>query len=236
MKRCIPVLALWLAAPAALRAEIFVDDFEGGANAAGWAYIEGFDVLEAAGGNPGGWLHQPLYDTFDPAVRSAAGGITPFTGDYRAAGVSKISFDLQTLSVDFGTGADFDVVLQLRRTNGTPDDIFDDDVAYTLGALSPAEGAGWVHYEFDVPSQSNDAVPAGWFGASIDDCENFRPGVDWTDIMESVDQVEIHMLTPCLFAIFQQWNVGVDNVAIEYSESPTPVESTSWGGVKSLYR
>ena len=54
--------------------------------------------------------------------------------------------------------------------------------------------------------------------------------------MESVDRVEIHFLHPCFFAIFQQWILGADNVAIEYTADPTAVEATSWGGVKSLYR
>jgi hypothetical protein len=220
----------------AARAITFTDAFEGGTNAAGWSYIQGFDIIEGAGGNPGGWLHQPLYDTFDPAVRSEVSGGTPFTGDYHAAEVTKISFDLQTLDVDFGDGTGFPVVLLLRRTNGTPDDIFDDDYAYTEVGTSPAVGSGWQHYEALIPSQSNDAVPAGWLGGSIDDCENFRPGVTWTDIMQSVDQVEIHFLTPCMFAIFQQWNVGADNISIEYVTEPTSVEATSWGAVKNLYR
>ncbi len=225
-----------LALPAHAGTIVFTDGFEGGTNFAGWAYIQGFDTLESSGGNPGWWLHQPLYDTFDPAVYSNIGGSTPFTGDYRAAQVTKISFDLQTLDVDFGNGSGFPVTLLLRRVNGTPDDIFDDDYAYSVGGDSPAVDQGWVHYEFDVPSQSNDAVPAGWFGASVDDCENFRPGVTWADIMESVDRVEIHFLTPCMAAIFQQWNVGADNISIEYLEDPTAVESSSWGQLKNLYR
>jgi hypothetical protein len=180
-------------------------------------------------------LHSPILDTFDPTLYSAANGSTPFTGDYRATNVSKISLDLQTLSVDFGDGSEFNVILLLRKVNGTPSDISDDDYAYFVGAATPVEGQGWTHYEFDVPSQSNDAVPAGWAGGSFDDCEHFRSGVTWSDIMESVDQVEIHYLHPCFFAIFQQWIVGVDNLRIEF-DSFTPTVTTSWGAVKRLYR
>ena len=231
----IHILALALALPAAAHAVTFVDEFEGGVNAAGWSYIQGFDTLEPTGGNPGGWLHSPLLDTVDPTLSSAVDGATPFTGDYHAANVVRISVDLQTLHVDFGDGSEFNVVLLLRKTNGTPDDITDDDFAYAIGAATPAVGQGWVHYQFDVPSQSADAVPAGWAGGSIDDCEHFRPGVTWSDIMHSVDRVEIHFLQPCFFAIFQQWEVGADNVAIEMA-GPTAVEPTSWAGLKSLYR
>jgi hypothetical protein len=142
---------------------------------------------------------------------------------------------MQTLSVDFGDGSEFNVILLLRKTNGTPDDIFDDDWAYSIGAATPAEGAGWTHYEFTIPSQSNDDVPAGWAGGSVDDCEHFRNGVTWSDIIHSVNRVEFHFLHPCFFAIFQQWVVGADNVRIEYA-GPTAVEAKSWGGVKELYR
>jgi hypothetical protein len=233
----ISILALALTAPAPARADVFVDTFEGGANGAGWTYIEGFDTLESNGGNPGWWLESPILDTFDPTLYSAIDGATPFTSDYRATNVSKIGVDLQTLSVDFGDGSEFNVILLLRRTNGTPDDIFDDDFAYFVGGPTPVEDAGWAHYEFLVPSQSDDPVPAGWAGGSVDDCENFRPGVVWSDIMQSVDRVEFHYLHPCFFAIFQQWVVGADNVSIEYAGKPTAVGATpSWGRVKSLYR
>ncbi|MGH2570019.1 MAG: hypothetical protein ACRDGR_02255 [bacterium] len=229
------ILAGSLVLPAGSRGAEFVDDFEGGTNDAGWAYIAGFDTLEPVGGNPGWWLHSPILDTFDPTLYSAVDGPTPFTGDYRAANVSKISVDIQTLSVDFGDGSGFNVILLLRDTNGTPFDIFDDDFAYSVGGSTPVEGAGWSHYEFDVPSQSNDPVPAGWSGGSVEDCENFRPGVSWIDVMQSVDQVEFHYLHPCFFAIFQQWVVGADNLRIEY-EGTVSVEQASWGGIKALYR
>jgi len=154
--------------------------------------------------------------------------------------VSKIGVDIQTVSVDFGDGSGFNVILLLRRTNGTPGDLLDDDFAYFVGPSSPAEGAGWTHYEFLVPSQSDDPVPAGWSGGSGQDCENFRPGVSWSDLMQSVDRVEFHYLHPCFFAIFQQWVVGADNVSIEYGGAtavePSGVASASWSRVKGRYR
>lgn len=222
--------------PATSFATTFTDDFEGGTNFGGWRFIEGADVIEPAGGNPGGWLHQPVYDTFDPAVVSAWNLATPFVGDYRTRNVSNLSFDLQNLHMDFGDGTGFPVVLLLRNTHGTPDDFDDDDYAYFVDSNVPLVGAGWAHYSFDVPSQSADAVPSGWLGGWAGDCATFRPGVEWSDIVSNVDRVEIHWLDPCFFAIFQQWNVGVDNVTIVDGEDPTSVEESSWGEVKSLYR
>jgi hypothetical protein len=222
-----------LGAPAA-GALTFTDDFEGGTNAAGWAFLQGGDVLEASGGNPGGWLHQPVYDTFGPSVSCAEANGTPFVGDYRAAFVSQLSFDLLTAHTDFPTGDGFNVTLVLRSTNGTPDDIADDDFAYFVGPLAPEQGEGWLHYAIDIPSQSGDAVPAGWSGGWLEDCAAFRPGVSWLDVITQVDRVEILWLPPCMFAIFQQWNVGVDNIAVEYLDTVATAES-SWGDVKQLY-
>lgn len=222
--------------PAIASAITFTDDFEGGTNDAGWAFIQGGDVIEPAGGNPGAWLHQPLYDTFGPSVMTAWGNVTPFVGDYRALGATSIGFDLQILDTDFPIGGDaFSATLLLRNTHGTPNDFDDDDYAYFIGPLLPLVGSGWLHYEISIPSQSNDPVPAGWHGGWSGDCENFRPGVSWSDVITNVDRVEVHFLQPCFFAIFQQWNVGADNFSITYGD-PTSVEAMSWGGIKHLYR
>jgi hypothetical protein len=224
-----------LAFPAIALGDTFTDDFEGGTNQAGWSFIQGFDVIEVNGGNPGAWLHQPLYDTFGPSLVSDWGNGTPFEGDYRDLGVNMISFDLQVLDTDFPIGDGFLMSLLLRNTHGTPFDFDDDDYAYFVGPPVGPVGGGWVHYDVSVPSQSNLPVPPGWTGGYSGDCENFRPGVDWNDVITNVDRVEVLFLQPCFFAIFQQWNVGADNITITY-EKPTSVESTSWGQVKALYR
>ncbi len=232
----LPLIAA-LTLPAIAHGTTFTDDFEGGTNLAGWSFIEGADVITPAGGNPGAWLHQQVYDTFGPSLECAYANPTPFVGDYRANGVTSIGVDLQILRTDFPVGGDeaFSVVLLLRNARGTPDDISDDDWAYYIGPLIPEVGGGWQHVDFVIPSQSNDAVPAGWHGGSVDDCENFRAGVTWHDVITKVDRVEFLFLHPCFFAIFQQWDVGADNVSITY-EVPTAVEGASWGGIKSLYR
>ncbi len=236
MHRTVILAGLALLGAVTANAATFTDDFEGGNNAAGWAFLQGGDILEGSGGNPGGWLHQPVYDTFAPSVMTAPGNGTPFVGDYRAAAVSAISFDLNTLHTDFPTGDGFNVTLTLRNTHGTPDDISDDDYAYLVGPFAPEQGDGWVHFAIDVPSLSSDPVPAGWSGGWLEDCSVFRPGVDWNDVITNVDRVEISWLPPCMFAIFQQWNVGVDNIAMDYQGDPVPVVESSWGNVKRIYQ
>lgn len=202
--------------PTVLHATIYTNGFESGANPTGWAFIRGGDILESSGGNPGWWLHQPVYDTFAPSVESFFDPLTPFGGDYRDRGVTRIFFDARTDAVDFGDGSGFEMTLLLRNTHGTPLNFDDDDYAYFVGPNVPREGEGWVSYDFAVPSQFGGAVPPGWKGGWSGDCENFRPGVDWGDVITSVDRVELLWLDPCFAAIFQQWNVGVDNLSIEY--------------------
>ncbi|MEO0662183.1 MAG: hypothetical protein AAFZ87_11645, partial [Planctomycetota bacterium] len=172
-------------------------------------------VVEAAGGNPDGWLHNALVDSFAPIVATGPAVPSAFTGDLRARGVTRIGVDAITLGASI-TAAGRDFTLLLRDTKGTPDPS-DDDYAYALGGLVPQVGAGWSTYVFDVPSASTDAVPTGWEGGWAGDPENFRPGVTWSDVVTSVDVVEFWWLDPAFFALFQQWDVGIDNAFVETS-------------------
>jgi len=205
---------LLLLAPTALASSggtpTFVDDFEGGTNLGGWSYNPA-DVIEATGGAPGGWWHQASADTFGPIITSTSPLVV---GDFRAKGVKKFSLDARVDGMTFpASGGGFNLSILLRDTKGTPD-VSDDDYAYSVGAAIPVVGSGWKHYQFAVPSDDTSAAPAGWTGGWVGDCCSFRPGVDWNDVITSVDQVEIHFLDPSLFAIFQQWNIGLDNIRI----------------------
>lgn len=210
------LLAALLLAPAlagTARGGDIVTDFEGGANPSGWAFIAGADIIRPTGGNPGAWLSQPLYDTFAPSLKVDGSLTSDYVGDYRARGVSRLAFDARTTDLDFGNGSGFEMSVLLRDTKGTPS-ASDDDYAYFVGPNIPLLGAGWTHYDFDIPSQDTSAVPAGWKGGWAGDGENFAPGVTWNDVIVSVDRVEIWWLDPALFAIFQQWGVGADNITL----------------------
>ncbi len=211
MKRTLILLAAvamfaWTAMPAVCA----VEDFEDGVADYGWSF--GFaDVVQSTGGNPGYWLNNPSLDTFAP-ILSTEEGAADFTGDYRAMGVTAISFDARTDYIDFGP-VPIEMSVLLRDTKGTPS-VDDDDYAYFPGAIIPQPGEGWLHYEFIIPSASTEAVPAGWSGGWVGDGENFRPGIDWNDVITGVDVVEIWWFHPAYFGIFQNWNVGVDNITI----------------------
>jgi hypothetical protein len=207
-----------LGAGATALADTYTDTFEGGANPTGWHFLQGGDVLESTGGNPGYWLHQPQWDTFAPILRHSSTD-SPFSGDYPAAGVTAISIDIQTLYTDFPIdGRPFAILLADTKGTDSPED---DDYVYYVneepGVPTPAEG--WVHIDFAIPSDS-ETLPAGWVGAYYGDMENFRDGVTWSDVITSVDHVEFWWIHPAWFGIFQNWNVGADNISIVSGGAP----------------
>ena len=189
------------------------DTFEAGDNDGGWSFnVTVPDILETSGGNPDGYLHNPGVDSFAPIATTDTGNGSAFHGDYRAMGVAEIRVDAITHAASFGAaGREFSLLL--RDTKGTPDPV-DDDYAYYVGDLVPQVGEGWRSFTFPVPSQSTDAVPAGWSGGHAGDLENFRPGVEWSDVITNVDRVELWWLNPSFFAIFQSWDVGIDNAQV----------------------
>lgn len=216
MNKALLSLALFVALGGAVLAAPQVDDFEGGVNAGGWAFSSApTDVHEVSGGNPGGWIHNPLVDTFAPVFRTHTTG-GGFDGDFRALGVTGISVDAQTISTDFPVGGSFSLVL--RDTHGTPS-ATDDDYAFYVGPVIPLPGAGWKSFYFSIPSASTVGTPPGWKGAWGGGCCTFRPGVDWNDVIQNVDRVEFWWLDPSFFAIYQQWGVGADNVHLHFDGS-----------------
>jgi hypothetical protein len=218
------------------RAATFVDTFEGNANSAGWSFgSQNADVIEPTGGNPGAWLHNDLLDTFAPILTSSFGVDSNFVGNLRAKGVTSIGTDARTDHADFGAGGrNFSILL--RNTHGTPDDFDDDDYAYFVGPTVPQVGEGWKSYDFAIPSQDTSAVPAGWHGGSAEDPENFRPGITWNDVITHVDRVEFWWLNPAFFAIFQQWDVGVDNVRVTAVPEPSALGAIGCAGLLAIRR
>jgi hypothetical protein len=226
--RKLMTLALILTLAVAAQADVFVDDFEGGANNGGWNYNPG-DVIESSGGNPGGWLHNSQIDNF-AVIFNSAWNVAEFTGDFRAMGVTNFSFDARLN----GYSVPIEMSILLRNTHGTPNDVDDDDYAYYPGALIPPADGTWTHYEFPIPSADTTDVPAGWWGGWVGDGENFRPGITWNDVITSVDRVEIWFWHPAFFGIFTSWDAGLDNIAIT-RDDVVAVEQKTLSAVKALF-
>ena len=188
------------------------DDFEGGANPSGWTFAQtNPDMVENAGGNPNGWLHN---DTVFSVPTAESDGSIPsaFNGDFRAMMVSGATVDAQTVSVGI-TAANHNFTILLRDTKGTIG-TSDDDWAYSVSSQVPQPGQGWQSYSFFIPSQVTVSVPAGWVGGHTGNSSSFRPGIDWNDVIQSVDVVEFWWGNPSFLSIGQNWDVGIDNACM----------------------
>lgn len=232
--RTVPFLMTVALAAAPAAADTTMDDFEAGVNLAGWT-IGGGGSINPAGGNPGAWFERTGLDTFAPIARTDDATTSPFVGDFRDMGVTQITFDARTDFTSFSPPEGFQMSILLRDTKGTAD-VVDDDYAYFAGPDVPLPGEGWLSYTFEIPSASTDAVPEGWTGGWFGDAEGFRPGVDWNDVVTSVDRVEIWWIHPAFFAIFQQWDVGLDNIAItiDVVEPCVDVDADGMTGITEL--
>jgi hypothetical protein len=212
MKKAILVV---LAAGAPVMAQGAVEDFEDLQVDGGWN-LGGApgEVIEDMGGNPGGFLHSPNLDAAIVTAQTGIGAKTAFLGDWRAMGVTSFSADAITFAVNTAEGRPMSLVLV--NDNDTPDDPFDDCFVYYVGEKNiPMPGAGWEHYAFDVPSGSQ-TLPPGWkvnfdcaFGQPPEELDKL-----WNATITDVDQVILWWHDPDFFAIFQMWDVGVDNLVL----------------------
>ena len=197
--------ALALTAQAQL---VTTEDFESGDG--GWMAgpFAPPQVLETSGGNPGQWLHctgsgnNPEW--YSPSTAA-------YSGDFRARGVTSASCDLRQ-DVEFGQ---FTVWLMLVRDPNPMMD-FDEEFAFGPadgGLISPPAGAGWINYNFTIPSQET-TLPAGWntfFG-------------DWDTIIQDVTSVQVHFANNPVIGFDllvppPGWDFGIDNFSITESFS-----------------
>jgi hypothetical protein len=198
----------------------FVEGFETGRNTGRWSFFGNPDntveTIEPSGGRPGAWWHSTCgglncLDTFAPSFRTEEGTSSVFTGDYRGRGVRALGIDAAVLGPQFVSTGDRPLTLMLRHDPGTPDEFSDDVIVFRRGANIPELGQ-WRTYRYQVPSQST-SLPANWFvqqGSGDEDA-------DWNLVMSDVDQVTFFFGDPEFFYIFQQWELGVDDIRIRWT-------------------
>jgi len=226
----IATLALVLAlpqTPAPAPKLTFVEGFESGTRTGGWSFFGNpanpIEVIEPAGGSPGRFLHSTCsgfdcLDTFAPQLRTQLGTSSVFTGDYRANGVASLGVDLAVFGPPGVTTGGRPLTLILSNDAGTPGSSLDDVVVYRLGARNIPQADGtWRAFDFHVPSAST-TLPAGWQvlqGSGNDDA-------DWNQVVTGVTQAEFFFGDPQFFFIFQQWELGVDDVRIRLDAHALP--------------
>ena len=210
-------LAAWLLlASIAAPQDTFTEGFEGGSNVGGWSWGTGNASISPLNGHPGAFLQDLTLFTAQPILRTAPQGpSTPFTGDFRARGVTSIGVDLVTLDKQFAVEGNRWLTLVLLDNNGTPGNPNDDSGAYFVSdKLVPSAGviglqpAGWTPFDFEVDSQA-DALPPGWHPIT------FGPTPPaWPQLMAGVDSVQFWYGAPGTIFLFDSWDVGADNVRI----------------------
>ena len=195
----------------------FTENFEGGNNTGGWTFGNAFDLIEPVGGSPGAFLHNSFLDSFAAQPRTTLGVASPFTGDYRAQGVSFVGIELALFAVDFSAqGRPLSVILY--SDSGTPGDTTDDCRVHRVGGHpTPMPNGNWANYRFRVPSQSA-ALPQGW---TVSRCPGRTDDQAWNQVITDVDQLRFFTGDPDLFFIFQIWDIGMDNPTIGFG-TPDP--------------
>ncbi len=221
-KLWITVLLLVLAATPLAAGSEFVETFDT-SNEGGWTFGAPGESQPSTGGNPGGYLDSGLLDTFAPRLRTTDAS-SVFVGDFRGQGVSSVGVDLVTFNA-LSTGGR-PLALMLIKDPGTPGDFADDTAAYFLGPNIPDVGDGWISYDYLVPS-SDTELPLGWELLNLGD-SGAPANHTWDEVIQDVDKVQFHYGDPTFFFIFQQWNLGADNVRIT---SSTCVRATVNGQV-----
>jgi len=202
----VPFIVTLLAAASASAQPL--DTFKGGANLGGWSFGGPSEFIAPAGGNPGGYLRSVGIDTTIPWLRSNEG--SPFTGNFRAAGITGATADVNVFATDFNIGP-FPLSVILHSDNGTPANFDDDWAVFNKGDGIPLPGTGWKRITFNIASASP-TLPAGWgflqFGPGS------PPSPDWNAIITNVTRLEFSFGDPELFYIFQMWTVGADNIGL----------------------
>ena len=219
------VIILGAILPVAAGAQV-IDTFENGVNIGSWSFGTGGGGIAGTGGNPGAYWREGQIDTFAPQARTEWGTSSPFVGDYRINGVSQISVDFQLFAVDF-SAAERPLTLLLVEDNGTPNDFDDDWGAYIKHPeFVPLVGEGWKSFAFNFDSNSA-TLPTGWM--TIQFGPNSPGSPDWNSLITDVDQLRFFWGDPELFYIFQQWDIGMDNVAINAVPEPSALAAVGIG-------
>jgi len=223
--RCLPLVLALLAATPACATQV-VDDFETADNPNGWSWLSGSPsaityngVVQASGGNPGGWFDStapyfsghPNFTALPPTgspLRAAldSGRLTAVHVDFQRLDTSDIEnchpvYDLpSTYTLE---------LLDLHTIGSDPPTPIE---AHTFMGPDSPEGLSyaWTPVDFTVPSDATD-VPDGWL-------LNVPPDVDytWADLMHNVDAISIYAISPDEITFDSCWHMGADNVMVEY--------------------
>ncbi len=171
-------------------------------------------------------------DTFGCNVRTETN--TDFVTDFTHTGPVRITVDFKVNSINFfGSEVPRNIVLELRD--------YDVEGSYPYNSvwfdagLLPAPGEGWVTYEFIIDNVDDTELPAGWGGIGDEDPDTFEPILPanrtWTDMLQSIDEVQFTTFVPGFFYGFTNYDFEVDNITITPLAPDCPADVDESGGV-----
>ena len=187
----------------------------------GWS-INGWDVIDPEGGNPGANINIDITDSFGLDVRNS-GPNENFVGNYFEKNVVQLGIDVKVNWIIFqGIEVPRDFVVELRDYDNPPPSYPWVSVFLNVGAL-PAPDEGWESLVFEVPLQED--LPPGWGGTGAEDPKTLEPILPpdrtYGSVLRSVDAVVFTTFVPGYFYGFTDYNVRIDNISIT-TTTPQP--------------
>ena len=205
----------------------FVETFDGHKNVGGWSFHTTHrPVYDKEGGNTGGYLRDTLVLTFAPSPGTSIGDTSIFHGNYREKKITSLGIDLRSINYEYDITSRY-LTLIVMNDNGTPEDLIDDWGAYIIGdvklpskyvawlSTDEENEAGWVSYDFDIPSQQGQ-LPEGWNFFQVYVGSGQQAGGSWVELMQNVSYIQFYYGDPILYYILQGFDLGLDNPRISW--------------------
>ena len=215
------------------------EDFEDGVIDGEWRWT-GSDFIAPTGGKPD--AYGTSFEFWEPTPTYFGGWDAPgWTGNFTTMGVTGFSIDVMTISTQNNWFSEYPLFIAIQNHMGTPGDISDDVFVYANPDtyFAPGAGTGWHSYQWDIPSDfvgGPGEMPAGWSGGNWADWNNLPAGMTWQDMMTNAGRLEVRTLRFGMFANYNPYQMGADNVTLYYETGSVANENMSFGSVKSLYR
>ena len=190
------------------------ETFDGTLDQATWR-LGTLDEISPDGGSPGGYLHNPEFDSAVPTPSYVGPMPSPFFGNYRAAGVVSLGLDVRVFAASIGVDNKRPLSVVLGSDMGTPDDPTDDCEVYFVGQKSvPRPGTGWRAFDFKIPSEKT-TLPVGWTVRGA--CAGLDPDASWNAVLTNVTRLTFPFADPDTFWFFQIWDLGIDSIRVTTS-------------------
>ncbi|MHC5001998.1 MAG: PEP-CTERM sorting domain-containing protein [Planctomycetota bacterium] len=220
------VLLVTIGATSAALADATVT-FENGTE--GWtgpAGPGGATTVEPDGGNPGAHLHT-IFNNFGIEFRTSTN--TDFVTDYTAFGSVTLSVDVKVEDISFfGTPASRPWVLDLRSSALAQGGYPWTSVWFEFDWISAGQYGDWTTFTVTIEDPTSTELPPGWggYGDETPLAEPILPpGVTFADVLASIDEVALTTLEPGWFFGFTDFDVRIDNIAIQTTGGSDPCPS-----------